>query len=131
YRAVAGTYNCTTHVCQRIAKCEYQGVIAICSPATAINSVAICKINIEGAGATVNFPRQHCIQLYKRQPIMLRKRLTCVVVVGVADGPAVQRRHACYAIEYITLPPLCRASVGGADGGPRAPVPARDQVLMS
>src|SRR5438105_2985870 len=125
-------YACVADAGQSIRESEDHRVVAICAAAAALNARSACQrqIDIKNASAAVNFPRQHCIQLYKRQPIMLRKRLTRVVVVGVADGPAVQRRHACYAIEDIALSSLCRASVGRADDGPRGPVPALGQGLV-
>src|SRR3989442_8236202 len=57
---------------------------------------------------------------------MLRKREGDITVVVVADGPAVRRRHTRHAIEVVVLE---GAGAGGADDGPRGPVPALDERL--
>ncbi len=46
-------------------------------------------------------------------------------VDGVADGPALGRRHARYAIQKV----LIEENVGGGDDGPRRSVPVLDQGL--
>src|SRR5438132_282226 len=75
---------------ERIGKCKYHRVIAVSVADTTFDTEGTTyrKIDIECACVTMRFPRCDCIQLYKRQAVMLCKRL--FERMGITDGPALQ-----------------------------------------
>src|ERR1043166_7561854 len=124
YRGSPASYTCARYACKRIREAKHERVIAIRAATAAF--IRKRKIDIERAGAAVDFPGHDSVQLHRRQRVMLREREADTTVVVVADGPAVRGRDARHAIEEVAQR---GAGVGRGDDGPGGPVPALDQSL--